>query len=69
MAELLARHGASRSAPALDETERFIDASFRLDREGARALLLAHPEYLQSPSAVFEAAKRDRPTCSPCFAV
>jgi ankyrin repeat protein len=61
MAELLARHGASRSTPALDEAERFIDASLRLDREGARELLLAHPEYRQSPAALFEAAKRDRP--------
>jgi uncharacterized protein len=61
MAELLASHGALRSTPALDETDRFIEASFRLDREGARALLVAHPDYLASPAALFEAAKRDRP--------
>jgi len=61
MAELLARHGASRSTPALDETEGFIDATLRLDREGAHALLVAHPDYLASPAALFEAAKRDRP--------
>jgi ankyrin repeat protein len=61
MAELLARHGASRVTPALDETERFIDATLRLDREGAHALLVAHPDYLASPAALFEAAKRDRP--------
>jgi ankyrin repeat protein len=61
MAELLARYGASRSTPALDETERFIVACFQLDRDGARALLLAQPEYLLSPAALFEAAKRDRP--------
>jgi ankyrin repeat protein len=61
MVELLARHGALRSTPALDEIERFIDAAFRLDREGARALLAEHPEFLQSPAAMFEAAKRDRP--------
>jgi uncharacterized protein len=60
MAELLARHGAERSNPARDETERFIDACFRLDRDKARASLLAHAEYLHSPAAVFEAAKRDR---------
>lgn len=61
MAELLARHGASRSTPARDGAERFLDACFRLDREGARALALAHPEYLHSPAIPFEAAKRDRP--------
>jgi ankyrin repeat protein len=61
MAELLARHGALRSSPALDETEQFIDATFRLDREAARALLVAHSDYLASPAALFEAAKRDRP--------
>ena len=61
MAALLARHGASRSAPDLDEKEQFIDACFRLDREGARRLALAHPEFLQAPFAMFEAARRDRP--------
>jgi ankyrin repeat protein len=61
MAELLARRGASRSTPALDETEGFIDATLRLDREGAHALLVAHPDYLASPAALFEAARRDRP--------
>ncbi len=61
LAELLARHGASRSTPALDETEQFIDACFRLDRDRARAFLLAHPDYLHSPVAPFEAANRDRP--------
>jgi ankyrin repeat protein len=61
MAELLARHGALRSSPALDGTEQFIDATFRLDRRDAHALLVAHPDYLASPAALFEAAKRDRP--------
>jgi uncharacterized protein len=61
MADLLARYGASRSAPALDEHERFLDACFRLHRDEARRLLLAHPQYLQSPVAMFAAAKRDRP--------
>jgi ankyrin repeat protein len=61
MAELLARYGASRSTPAVDEHERFIEACFRLDRDAVRRLLLAHPEYLESPAAMFHAAKRDRP--------
>jgi hypothetical protein len=62
MAELLARYGASRSTPAVvDDNERFIEACFRIDRDGARRLLLAHPEYLESPTAMFQAATRDRP--------
>jgi hypothetical protein len=65
MAELLARHGALRSTPALDGAQLLIDASFRLDREGARALLVAHPDYLASPAALFEAARRDRPSAGP----
>jgi hypothetical protein len=48
MAELLARHGAAHVTPALDETERFIDATLRLDPEGAHALLVAHPDYMAS---------------------
>jgi ankyrin repeat protein len=61
MAELLARHGATCSAPALDERERFVQACFRLDRAEADRLLGAHPDYLESPEAMFEAARRDRP--------
>ena len=61
MAELLAQFGASRSTPALDETERFYDAASRLDRDRARSILREHPEYLESPAAMFEAARRDRP--------
>ena len=62
MTELLARHGATRSAPALTrDDERFLDACFRLDREAARRSLLVHPEYVHSPAVLFEAAKRDRP--------
>ncbi len=60
-AELLVRYGASRSAPSLDDSEQFIQACFRLDRDEARRHVLAHPEHLQSPSAMFEAARRDRP--------
>jgi uncharacterized protein len=61
MAAFLAQHGAARTTPALDDGEAFIDACFRLDGERARTILTSHPEYLQSPSAMFEAASRDRP--------
>jgi ankyrin repeat protein len=61
MADLFARHGGARSTPALDGREQFLDACLRLDRDGARRLAASHPEYLQSPEAMFEAVRRDRP--------
>jgi ankyrin repeat protein len=61
IAELLARHGAARTTPALDEREQFLDACFRGDRDRARQMLAAHPDYRQSPLAMFEAARRNRP--------
>jgi ankyrin repeat protein len=60
-AELFARYGARRSTPELDERERFLADCFRFDRDDARRLLAAHPDYLQSPDAMFAAARRDRP--------
>jgi len=60
MADLLARHGASTTSPELTDEDRFVDACLRLDRDDVRAMLEKHPEYLQSPTALFEAAKRDR---------
>ncbi|HEY3885803.1 MAG TPA: ankyrin repeat domain-containing protein [Vicinamibacterales bacterium] len=61
MAELFVRHGAERKAPTLDQREQCFEACLRLDRERAAAALRAHPEFLQSPRPMFEAAKRDRP--------
>lgn len=61
VAELLAQYGAARTAPALSEDEQFLEAILSVDRERAAALLRAHPEYLASPRAMFEAARRDRP--------
>jgi uncharacterized protein len=61
MADLLARFGAVRTEPVLDERERFVDACLRIDAGEVRRLLAGHPEYLQSAAAMFEAAKRDRP--------
>ncbi len=61
IAERLAEHGAVRSTPARDEREQFLDACLRLDRDEARRLLALHPEYVDDPAPMFEAAKRDRP--------
>ena len=60
MAELLARYGAERSEAALEGIEVFSAACFRLDREAAQALSIAHPDYLKSTQTIFAAAKRDR---------
>lgn len=61
IAELLARHGAVRVEPHLDDEHEFIAACLRLDRERAEALMRAHPEYRAAPRPMFEAARRDRP--------
>jgi len=60
IAELLLRHGAAPREPVLDEEQRFLGACFRLDRAEVKAHVEKHPEYLQSPRAMFAAAKRDR---------
>ena len=59
MADLLARFGAVRSTPVFSEQEAFVVACLRMDREAVRSQLETHPEYLQSETAMFEAARRD----------
>jgi ankyrin repeat protein len=61
MADLLARYGATRLVPVLDDKETFIDACFRLDRNVAESQVRLHPEFLTSTDAMFAAARRDRP--------
>jgi hypothetical protein len=67
MAELLTRYGASRSTPALDEDERFIEACFRLDampRAGCCSRILntwSRPPRCSRPRHAIG------PTCSRCF--
>jgi ankyrin repeat protein len=61
IAELLVRFGATSTGPVVREgIDAFVEACFRLDREQAAALVKEHPEYLQSPLAMFLAAARDR---------
>ena len=60
MAELLARHGAERREVILADEDRYVAACLRLDHEEIRRLLEQHPEYLQSPKAMFEAGRKDR---------
>ena len=60
MAALLARYGAAPLTAALEGEDAFAAACLRLDREAARALADAHPEYLRSTAVMFEAARHDR---------
>ena len=60
IAELLARHGATVTVPAVKPLEEFITLCMSLDRTGAAAFLERHPEYRRSHLPMFEAAKRDR---------
>lgn len=60
MVDLLARYGATPRELVLSGEEAFAAACFRLDREEARRHLDQHPDYLQSPTAMFAAAERDR---------
>jgi ankyrin repeat protein len=56
-AELLARYGAPRTVPA--EVNEFAAACLRRDRDRARALAAAHPEYLSDPALLISAAEHD----------
>jgi ankyrin repeat protein len=60
MAALLARHGGGVGDVPLDDEEVFLAACFRADRAAAQWHLEKHPEYLQSPTALFAAAERNR---------
>jgi ankyrin repeat protein len=57
IAVLLARHGAK--VTKLEGREAFRAACMRGDRETAAALLREHPEYLDDPSLLIDAAGRD----------
>lgn len=59
MADLLVRYGAKPSGFVPDDKTRFTVACLHLDREGARALLRTHPEFLKTTDAIFAATKRD----------
>jgi ankyrin repeat protein len=60
IAELLVRYGAVQQQITLDDEERFVAACLRLDRDEVARLLALHPDYLQSPKAMFAAARQDR---------
>jgi uncharacterized protein len=60
IAELLLRYGATPVSTPANEEDSYVAACFRLDRAGAEEHVARHPEYLNSPKALFAAARRDR---------
>jgi len=61
IADLMLQHGALRSTPTVNEEESFVAACLRVDREAVRTALVAHPEYLRSPSVMSRVVRRDKP--------
>ena len=61
MASLLARYGADPTVHPLNPEDAFVAACLRGDRAASQALVDQHPQFLRSPRAMFEAARRDRP--------
>jgi uncharacterized protein len=60
LAELLARHGAARSMPALNPIQTLIAACLRSDERAVRDEIARHPEFLQASEPLFAAAKYNR---------
>jgi ankyrin repeat protein len=60
MAELLARYGAQRDPPALDTSERFVQACLRMDGRRVREMIERHRELLTDPRAIQRAIELDR---------
>ena len=60
IADLLQHYGATPGTKELDDEEGFVAACLRLDGRRVHELVQSHPEYLTSPAAMFEAAKRNR---------
>lgn len=60
IATLLLRAGATPAEVTLNGADGFAAACLRLDRESARALSVAHPEFLHAPAPMMIAARQDR---------
>jgi ankyrin repeat protein len=61
IADLLLRYGAPREDITLEPEDAFVSAVLRLDRPAVEAALAQHPEFRDSPRAMFAAAREDRP--------
>ncbi len=60
IAKLLVRYGAEQHPIVLSDEDQFVAACLRLDQGQVERILDRHPEYLQSPNAIFAAARQDR---------
>ena len=60
MADLLVRYGAKPSGYVPQGEDAFVNAALRLDETAVRRILAEQPEYLTTPKALFEAARRNR---------
>jgi ankyrin repeat protein len=60
IAELLVRNGAERQEVVLEDEDRFVAACLPFDRDEVQRILARHPEYLNSPKAIFAATRKDR---------
>ena len=60
MADLLVRYGAEPSGYVPRGEGAFVAAALSSDDSAVRRMLAEHPEYLTSPKALFEAARRNR---------
>jgi ankyrin repeat protein len=60
LAELLVRHGAVRSALALEPIQTLVAACLGSDRAAIRAEISRNPEFLQESDALFACAKYNR---------
>ena len=60
VAEVLVRHGASRSSMALNPTQALIGACMREDEAAIRGEVARHPEFQNSHEALFAATQYNR---------
>jgi ankyrin repeat protein len=60
MAELLARYGARRVEPPVEEQEEFVRACLAMDQARTRAMIERNPALLKDPHAAFAVIERDR---------
>jgi ankyrin repeat protein len=61
MQRLLEQYGATPVPLELKEEEKFVQACLTLDRPCAEELMALHPEYRESPKALFAAVERNDP--------
>ena len=64
LADLLVRHGAVRTAAALDPLQKLLAACRTSDTRTIRAEIEKHPGYLESPEPLFAAARHNQPAAA-----